>query len=106
MMNKGNSIDRTQCNCINNCCSSGVQPNKKRFSLQVPLDDCMLNCSVNTHSDASSCSNNQQQQQRRGMIKSATMNMPIIMQQQLQQPKTITFENALSNIIIVMSFLL
>lgn len=56
----------------------------KRFSLQEPLsnlsNECTLDCSSgNAHSEASNCSN-----QRRGMIKSATMNMPIIIQQQQQ----------------------
>jgi len=74
VLSRGSSIEKRSDN----------QTNKKRFSLQEPIyqDDCMLNCSTNTHSDASCCSN---PQSKRGMIKSATMNMPIIMQQQQRQ---------------------
>ena len=84
VLSRGSSIDKNRPQPDQYNCASTSQ-NNKRFSLQEPIrsGDCMLNCSsTNTHSDASCCSNHQT---RRGMIKSATMNMPIVFQQQQQQ---------------------
>ena len=77
VLSRGSSMDRTanyQTNYSSNDCSSSS--NTKRYSLQEPIhsDDCKLACA---HPEA--CV------QRRGMIKSATMNMPIIVQQQQRQ---------------------